>query len=238
MAANESEPVVAALRKHLDLDEPIADVGVAQFGLRNAIFVLGDTFLEVVSPARPGTAAGRFLTRRGEGGYMAIFQVPALEAARRRATRMGIRVVWQSDEEDIQESHLHPVDMGGPLVEMARPLPAESWPPAGPEWTGHAGRLHPGRVAGITISSPEVEMVATRWSTVLGVTRTASTLALDDGSFVAFVAGPAQPALTQITVELPGRGCREGSAVDICGVRINVKAPTMKGIHSDTRSYI
>ena len=36
----------------------------AYFGLRNAVFALGDTFLEVVCPQRPDTAAGRLLDRR------------------------------------------------------------------------------------------------------------------------------------------------------------------------------
>src|SRR5215208_3455104 len=51
----------------LPLGEPYGDPGVAYFGLRNAVMPLGDTFVEVVSPIGEGTAAGRFLDRRGDG---------------------------------------------------------------------------------------------------------------------------------------------------------------------------
>jgi len=65
---------------------------VGQFGLTNAVFAVGDTFVEVVAPARPDTTAGRYLERRGgDGRYMAIFQVPDLAAARRRLASLGVR---------------------------------------------------------------------------------------------------------------------------------------------------
>ena len=34
----------------------------------NAVYAIGDTFLEVVSPTRPDTTASRYLDRRGDGG--------------------------------------------------------------------------------------------------------------------------------------------------------------------------
>src|SRR5262249_5880592 len=69
------DPTLAALQRVLGLGEPFRDPGVTEFGLVNGVFALGDTFLEVVSPARPGTTAGRWLERRGgDAGYMAIFQ--------------------------------------------------------------------------------------------------------------------------------------------------------------------
>ena len=44
--------VADRLRDELGLAEPFADPGVWNFGLQNAVFALGDTFLEVVSPFR------------------------------------------------------------------------------------------------------------------------------------------------------------------------------------------
>ena len=89
IAARELEPVVERLRSGLGLGEPYADPGVEYFGLRNAVFALGDTFLEVVSPLRPGTAAGRRLDQReGDCGYMLMVQLDDLRrraSARRRA---------------------------------------------------------------------------------------------------------------------------------------------------------
>src|SRR4051812_49511716 len=95
LVAGELEPVASALRAELGLGEPFADPGVGEFGLRNAVFALGDQFLEVISPTQENTAAGRFLERRGgDGGYMLIFQLDDLDGARARVADMGVRIVW------------------------------------------------------------------------------------------------------------------------------------------------
>lgn len=140
LVAAELEPVVAGLRTTLGLAEPFRDPGVAAFGLHNAVCALGDTFLEVVSPTVPDTAAGRHLQRLGgDGGYMLIFQVDDLVAARERAATAGVRTVWQIDLPDMAATHLHPADLGGTLVSLDRPLPAGAWRWGGPQWTGRVG---------------------------------------------------------------------------------------------------
>src|SRR5215467_6279235 len=94
LVAHDCDRVAGELRQAFGLAEPFHDPGVGQFGLTNAVFAVGDTFLEVVAPARPDTTAGRYLERRGgDGGYMAIFQMPDLAAARRRLADLGVRVV-------------------------------------------------------------------------------------------------------------------------------------------------
>ena len=50
VAAAQLEPTVERLQEELGLGEPYNDPAVGFFGLRNAVFALGDTFLEVVSP--------------------------------------------------------------------------------------------------------------------------------------------------------------------------------------------
>jgi hypothetical protein len=111
------EPVASALRSALELGEPFRDPGVAEFGLENAVFALGDCFLEVISPKQPGTAAERWLARHGgDGGYMVIFDIEDLDGARQRAERLGVRVVWGIDLPDISGTHLHPADMRGAIA--------------------------------------------------------------------------------------------------------------------------
>src|SRR5437588_8592735 len=96
LAARDLDAAVGELRAALGLGEPYADPGVAYFGLRNAVFALGDTFLEVVSPAQPDTAAGRLIDRRGgDCGYMLMFQVADLAARRRQVQQLGIRAVFE-----------------------------------------------------------------------------------------------------------------------------------------------
>src|ERR1044071_8201332 len=82
----------------LGLGKDFPDPGVGAFGLSNAVWPVGDTFLEVVSPHREGTTAGRLLEKRhGDGGYMAIFQVAEIGEARARLAAAGVRSVWDDD---------------------------------------------------------------------------------------------------------------------------------------------
>src|SRR5436309_2657557 len=180
LVAADLDAVSDRLRDELGLRDPFADPGVAEFGLRNAVFALGDTFLEVVSPVKEGTAAGRHLERHGgDGGYMVIFQVDDLDAARERVRRLGIRVVWQIDLPDISGTHLHPADMRGAIVSLDRPYPPRSWRWGGPAWTGRVGNGAPGRVVGVTVDVVEPDVISKRWSTVLAIAGSERRLELD-----------------------------------------------------------
>ncbi|HEV3054489.1 MAG TPA: VOC family protein [Solirubrobacteraceae bacterium] len=166
LAARDLDPVVASLRESLQLGEPFNDPGVALFGLRNAVFAIGDTFLEVVSPIQPDTSAGRLLDRRGgDCGYMVMFQVPDLDAAKARASARSIRQVFDVELDDIAEVHLHPADISGAIVALSAPSPPESWRWGGPEWEQ---RTVPGRVAAVTVSAQDPDAVAARWTEVIG----------------------------------------------------------------------
>lgn len=166
LAAWELEEIAGRLRAGLDLGEPFSDPGVGHFGLRNAVFALGDTFLEVVSPVRPETAAGRLLERRGgDCGYMVMFQVPDLAAARDRTRAAGVREVFEVALDDMAEVHLHPADMRGAIVSMSSPRPPDSWRWGGPDWYSRAAPL---QIVGTTIGLVDPEPVAERWAIVLG----------------------------------------------------------------------
>src|SRR5207245_2509693 len=163
LVAEELEPVADELRAALGLHEPFRDPGVAAFGLTNVVFALGDCFLEVVSPAQPETAAGRYLARHGgDGGYMVMFDLEDLDEARQRAESGGIRVVWRIDLPDISGTHLHPADMRGAIVSIDSSRPYGSWRWGGPEWTGRIGHGAPGRLSGITVAVADPPAVAAR----------------------------------------------------------------------------
>ena len=170
LVARDCGQVAAELGRAFGWAEPFHDPGVGRFGLINAVFAVGDTFLEVVAPARPDTAAGRYLERRGGGGgYMAIFQVPDLAAARHRLAGLGVRVVWTADLPDIAATHLHPKDVPGAIVSLDWAAPADSWRWAGPSWTGRAPEHAPGGVIGLTIEVNDPPAAARRWAAVLGI---------------------------------------------------------------------
>lgn len=223
LVARELEPLAAELRERLGLGEPFRDPGVGQFGLENAVFAIGDCFLEIVSPLRGGTAAGRQLERLGgDGGYMALFDIEELEQARERAETLGVRTVWRIDLPDISGTHLHPSDMRGTIVSLDRSLPYGSWRWGGPEWTARVGSGPPGRLTGITVAVTEPEAAAARWGEVLGVPVDAPgepRLALDGGE-VRFTQG--EEGVVEIAVAVPEsvRGGRE--EIEVGAARITL----------------
>ena len=203
LVARDLAAVSRQLRAELDLHEPYADPGVGAFGLHNAVYAIGDTFLEVVSPTEPDTTAGRYLDRHGDSGYMLIFQLANLEAARERAASMGVRVVWQLDLPDISGTHLHPADTRGAIVSLDRADPPGSWRWGGPAWTGKAGTGAPGRLRGVTVAVNDPAGTAARWGELLGVPPEEGRLELDD-SYVRFEQAE-EERLTEIHLEVPGR---------------------------------
>ena len=79
LVAGDLDAVQRQLYPLLGINDAFVDEGVGQFGLRNIVMTIGDTFLEVVSPVQEHTTAGRLLQRRGgDGGYMVIVQVDDL----------------------------------------------------------------------------------------------------------------------------------------------------------------
>ena len=204
LVARQFEPVVASLREELGLGEAFSDPGVEYFGLQNAVFALADTFLEVVSPIRSDTAAGRLLDRRGDCGYMVMFQVGDLAAARERASARGVREVFKVELEDMAEVHLHPADMHGAIVSLSAPRPHGSWRWGGPTWSERSVAL---RIAQLELAVRDPGTVGERWSDVLGVPISSIGVVLthDDS----------EPGLVEIACE--GDGARD--PVTIGGVR-------------------
>ena len=223
LVAHDCGRVAADLSRAFGWAEPFRDPGVGQFGLTNAVFAVGDTFVEVVAPARPDTTAGRYLERRGgDGGYMAIFQVPDLAVARHRLAGLDVRVVWTADLPDIAGTHLHPKDVPGAIVSLDWAAPAQSWRWAGPSWTGRAPEHAPGGVTGLTIEVNDPPGAARRWAAVLGIPvagdgqATVVELA-DSGQWLRFV--PARAARCEGIIGITIAGLAGGGPWMIGGVR-------------------
>ncbi len=210
LAARDLDAVAAELRAALGLGEPFSDPAVGFFGLRNAVFTLGDQFIEVVSPVRDDTAAGRLIARRGgDCGYMVMFQIADLAAARRRAAELKVREVFDISLEDIGEVHLHPADMRGAIVSLSEPAPVSAWRWGGPGWEE---RSVPGGLLGASVAVRDPEAVGTRWWEVAGGT-------VGD---VGFISDAAESGLVEVVVDAPfgdGPLAAAGGAVEIGGVR-------------------
>jgi catechol 2,3-dioxygenase-like lactoylglutathione lyase family enzyme len=152
----------------LGLDYAYDDPGVGKYGLHNAVFPVGNTFLEVVSPTVNGTTAGRLLAKRcGDGGYMVILQVEDLAAARRRVLQVGVRIADQTDGEGFAFTHLHPKDVGGAIVSLDAMQPWDRWEWGGPRWEGHVRTDTSLGIVGAEVQANEPAAMAARWAEVL-----------------------------------------------------------------------
>ena len=170
----------------LGIDYAYDDPGVGKYGLHNAVFPIGDTFLEVVSPKEPGTTAGRLLQKRGgDGGYMVILQVDDLEQARARVRDASARIADEADRDGAAFTHIHPKDIGGAILSLDRMVPKERWEWGGPHWQSHVCTDTSLKVAWAELQAKDPAQMAARWARVLG--RTAAEeqglwrIRLDDG---------------------------------------------------------
>jgi hypothetical protein len=165
LVAPEIEPVVEALQETFALPVVFHDPGVAEFGLRNALLLVGDQFLEVLAPITEGTAAGRLLAKRGgAGGYMVIHEVDDLDDRIELLAAHDVRVVWSADLPDIRARHLHPADVGGAIVSIDQPVPAGSWRWGGPDWsTTPRTTCAVDALTAVSVAATDPEAMRRRW---------------------------------------------------------------------------
>ncbi|MEU3271705.1 VOC family protein [Saccharomonospora sp. NPDC006951] len=216
LIAGELEPVVAGLRAVLGLDVCLTTADeielwgtdlIDRFGIGNAVFAAGDTFLEVISPSNPETPAARYLSNRGgDSGYMVLLQTGDLAAVDARARELGVRTVWESPLPGIRGRHFDPRDTGGSLLSLEQPDDPGEWPWAGPDWRA---RSNPDiELTGVEVECGEPERVAARWAELIGTTVTRG------GDGVAAV------ELTKGRVRfLPSSGRGEG----VCGIEVRCR---------------
>jgi hypothetical protein len=236
LAVRALEPALGQLRRVLGLGEPFHDPGVAVFGLENAVLPVGDGFLELVSPVKPDTSAGRWLARRGgDAGYMAIFQTGDLADARARVERLGVRVVWQTALPGAATIHLHPRDLGGAIVSIDAMEPPESWEWAGPGWRERVRSEVASGLVGAVLEAADPEKLAARWGEVLAVRPQPEadgsfSLALERGTRVRFVpnADASEPALAAVEIALRDR-TRFDAEARAAGLHDPVGTPRIAG---------
>ena len=223
----------------LGLDYAYDDPGVGKYGLRNAVFPVGETFLEVVSPKQEGTTAGRLLDRRGgDGGYMVILQTDDLAAARAAIHAAGARIVDQWDGDGAAFTHIHPKDVGGAILSVDHMDPRDRWEWGGPQWRAHVRADVSTAIVGAELQAQDPAAMAARWSEVLGRPAIPAgegwTMALDEGEirFVkaqdgrgdglgAFDVAVRDPAAARAAAAARGLADTHG-VVTLCGTRLQL----------------
>lgn len=223
--------------------ELFRDPGVAAFGLENALFVVGNQFIEVVAPVEKNTAASRYLDHRGgDGGYMVITQCDDHEPRRKRVESLGIRVVHSFHVPGLYHGmQLHPRDTGGSFLEIDQQLGTDSheldgpWMPAGKDWhRGPKSSLFTG-IAAAEVQCDEPEFLAARWSEIIETAPHEHSAIELDNAWLRFVAcedgrpeglGGIDLMCTDpqsILRKAQAQKCRTGELqVMICGMRMNL----------------
>jgi hypothetical protein len=243
--ARDLEGSRAELCDILGIEVAYRDPGVGKWGLANVVCPVGDDFLEIVAPEKPGTSAGRYIDRRGgDGGYMVILQVPDAIAERERVTGLGIRAVEQKNLAEYRYTHFHPSDTAGVLLSIdsvVAPPEADAtlfWPPASTGWLKHRRADVTAGLVGVEIQNPEPVRAAELWGRILArpvTTRDGAHRIAIDGGEIRFVAvsdgrGPGVSAYDVKTVDrarvlaaAQQRGRRlSDTQVEVCGCRINL----------------
>jgi len=161
----------------LGLEVCYRDPGVEKYGLKNVLFVMGNTFLEIVSPFQEKTAGGRYLERRkGDGGYMYILDCDDLERRRAHFGAKGARIVQDLKVEHggaIAEAiHLHPRDTGGCLLSVDRhsggaDLKTSDYGWAGNDWRKFDRSPRVLAITGARMQCDDPAATAARWSELL-----------------------------------------------------------------------
>ena len=232
LVARQLAPVVDEIQSMLELPVCHRDPGVGKYGLENALFPVGDGFLEVVAPVRDGTTAGRYLDRRGgDGGYMVITQCDDLAERRKRCEAVSVRIANEIGYPEYHELQLHPRDVGAAMLSFAWQAGARS--PGGP-W--HPASYHgepqakTGLIRAMTaaeLQSEDPDRLARRWSEVIE-----RPVRMEDGQRVIAL----DDATLRFTEATDGRGeglagldlaCAEPARrglVLICGIRFRLLA--------------
>jgi hypothetical protein len=167
LVAETLAPVRAQLMALLGLSKDYQDPGVGEFGLENSVMSIGDTFLEVVAPTQPSTAAGRLLqTRGGNGGYMLLLQVDDIDLYRQHTEQLQMRKIWSRDSVNVKAFHLHPKDMGATIVSLDWMQPASAWEWGGPDWQTQAA-ANATIISAVDIQADDPAALAAHWATIL-----------------------------------------------------------------------
>lgn len=173
LVTTELDTVLDDLAAVFGLRVAFRDPMVARFGLRNAVLPVGAQFLEVIEPVQAGTAAGRYLKRRGgPGGYMAITHTGDQAAYRQRLLPgLGVRVAFEFEADGFRCLQLHPSDTGGAFFEIdeqdGADRPGGPWPPAGPDWPSAVSTAVISAIEDVRIQCAEPARVAARWARIV-----------------------------------------------------------------------
>lgn len=164
--------------------------GVDQYGLGTAFYTVGDEFFEIVYAAERGTAADKFIDRRGgiDTGFIVMLEVDDLSVYRQRADQLGLRIVDQLDNPKGAYFQLHPKDTAGAYLALYQMYGEGAgdtdgpWMYGGESWRESRNTDVATGIRGAEIQSVDPSAACAKWAEFLGLTPSAdSTIELRGG---------------------------------------------------------
>jgi methylmalonyl-CoA/ethylmalonyl-CoA epimerase len=118
IAVRSLETILPFYRDILGLEDvPLDDADGAHIAGLSA----GDTLVELLEPAEPGSPIAKFIDKRGPGIHHLCFAVPDLDAALARCRAAGLQLIDQTPRtgaEGKRIAFLHPSSTAGVLIEL------------------------------------------------------------------------------------------------------------------------
>jgi hypothetical protein len=209
----------ARIKQGLGLEECHRDPNVGKYGLENVLFPVGSSFIEIVAPTRPGTAAGRFLERHGwRYGYMVILDCDDPERRQKHVEALGIRVANVIRHGSYLGVQLHPKDTGAAMIEFNRTDGGADalgpYSPAGPNWQRAIRTNVTRRLRAVEIECPDPVALASLWGRILERPVQSGALSLDTGEIRFLSGSAAEPVFAGVVLE-----AAVPSTAEFCGVR-------------------
>ena len=150
---------------------PVRAGSLPQFGLDNAVLPAGNgTFVELLAPADGDSAGARFLQRRGEAPYLAIFETTEYDRLIPHLRDMGVRITGETEHDGSRAAFLHPASCNGAFLEIIEVTDATNpWPAAGADWQSASQQPNTVQLRQIAIIVHDPDAAIAHWSALFGL---------------------------------------------------------------------
>lgn len=149
------------------------DPKVAIYGIHNALFPFGLSFIELIAPLQADNAAARFVQRGpSRGAYMAIFNCDDPRRRRLHVQSLGLRVAAEIDLDGFYGIQLHPRDGRATMIELDHTrgeddLRGPYFAAGGSGWTQAICTDTTQGLRAVVLESPNPQDLGHHWSRIL-----------------------------------------------------------------------
>jgi methylmalonyl-CoA/ethylmalonyl-CoA epimerase len=122
LAVRDLEAAVEDYRRTFGI-EPVHRERIERDGVDEALFSVGESYIQLLAPVDSDTPVGRFLERRGEGVHHVGYRVRDLAAAIRSLRVAGVPLIDQEPRpgsRGTMVAFIHPTGFRGVLVELVQ----------------------------------------------------------------------------------------------------------------------